>query len=85
MKNGEKCNWNFHRIAKFILQAFYIIYILVMRHNYNYKEEGRMLKMDKIQEIRNRFYTDGENISQISEALNLDWKTVQKICGQGRF
>lgn len=32
--------------------------------------------MDKIHNIRFRFYMKWENISQIAEALNLDWRTV---------
>jgi hypothetical protein len=37
-----------------------------------------MLTMDKINDIRYRFYVKGENISQIAKAEGLDWKTVQK-------
>jgi transposase-like protein len=42
------------------------------------KEERNMLTMDKINDIRYRFYVKGENISQIAKAEGLDWKTVQK-------
>jgi len=34
--------------------------------------------MDKINDIRFRFFVKGEKISQIADVLNLDWKTVQK-------
>jgi transposase len=37
-----------------------------------------MLAMDKVNDIRFRFFMKGENISQIAEALHLDWKTVRK-------
>ncbi len=37
-----------------------------------------MLTMDKINDIRYRFYVKGENISKIAKAEGLDWKTVQK-------
>ena len=40
-----------------------------------------MLTMDQIHDIRNRFYEKGENISQIAEALHLDWRTVRKKKG----
>jgi|GEM_PF-3959710 len=36
-----------------------------------------MLTMDRIHDIRNRFYVKGEKIAQIAKVLNLDWKTVQ--------
>jgi len=44
-----------------------------------------MLTMDKIHDIRFRFFVKGENISQIAGALNLDWKNGTKICRYGRF
>ena len=37
-----------------------------------------MLTMDRIHDIRFRFYAKGEKITQIAKALDLDWKTVQK-------
>ena len=44
-----------------------------------------MLTMDQIHDIRNRFYEKGENISQIAEALHLDWRTVRKYIDQTDF
>jgi transposase len=44
-----------------------------------------MLTMDKIHEIRLRFFVKGENISQIADALQLDWKTVQKYVDMTDF
>ncbi|HZK18593.1 MAG TPA: IS21 family transposase [Clostridia bacterium] len=41
--------------------------------------------MDQVQDIRFRFYTKGENISQIAKALNLNWKTVQKYVDKEDF
>lgn len=41
--------------------------------------------MDKIHDIRFRFYTKGENISQIADVLQLDWKTVQKYVDMTDF
>lgn len=37
-----------------------------------------MLTMDKIKDIRFCYFVKGENISQIADAMSLDWKTVQK-------
>lgn len=34
--------------------------------------------MDKVNDIRFRFFVKGETISQIADVLQLDWKTVQK-------
>ncbi len=44
-----------------------------------------MLTMDKIHDIRLRFFVKGENISQIANALKLDWKTVQKYVDMTDF
>ncbi len=44
-----------------------------------------MLTMDRIHNIRNRYFVKGENISQIAEALQLDWKTVQKYIDKTDF
>jgi len=44
-----------------------------------------MLTMDKIQDIRSRFFTKGENITQIADKLQLDWKTVQKYVDMTDF
>ena len=44
-----------------------------------------MLTMDKINDIRFRFYVKGENVSQIANAKNLDWKTVQKYIDKTDF
>jgi len=44
-----------------------------------------MLAMDKVHDIRVRFYTKGENISQIAKELHLDWKTVQKYVDMADF
>ena len=44
-----------------------------------------MLTMDKINDIRFRFFVKGENISQIANAENLDWKTVQKYIDKKDF
>lgn len=44
-----------------------------------------MLTMDTIHDIRFRFYVKGENISQISDALKLDWKTVRKYVDKTDF
>ncbi|MFA7467770.1 MAG: hypothetical protein WCY82_05830 [Desulfotomaculaceae bacterium] len=44
-----------------------------------------MLTMDKVHDIRFRFYVKGENISQIADVLQLDWKTVQKYVDMKNF
>ena len=44
-----------------------------------------MLTMDKMHDIRFRFFVKGENISQIADALHLDWKTVQKYVDMADF
>jgi transposase len=41
--------------------------------------------MDKIYDIRFRFFTKGENLTQIADALQLDWKTVQKYVDMKDF
>lgn len=41
--------------------------------------------MDKIHDIRFRFFVKGENISQIADALKLDWRTVQKYVDKKDF
>lgn len=41
--------------------------------------------MDKIHDIRFRFFTKGESISQIANSLQLDWKTVQKYVDMTDF
>lgn len=41
--------------------------------------------MDKVHDIRFRFYVKGENISQIAESLKLDWRTVQKYVDKKDF
>lgn len=41
--------------------------------------------MDMIHDIRFRFFVKGENISQISHALKLDWKTVRKYVDMTDF
>ena len=37
-----------------------------------------MTTMDQINDIRNRYYAKGENITQISTAMKMDRKTVRK-------
>ncbi len=44
-----------------------------------------MLTMDKIHDIRFRFFMKGEKISQIANILQLDWKTVQKYVDMTDF
>lgn len=44
-----------------------------------------MLTMDKIKDIRFRFYMKGENITQIADVLHLDRKTVQKYIDMTDF
>lgn len=44
-----------------------------------------MLTMDMIHDIRFRFFVKGENISQIANALHLDWKTVRKYVDKTDF
>ncbi|MDD4768079.1 MAG: IS21 family transposase, partial [Desulfotomaculaceae bacterium] len=44
-----------------------------------------MLTMDKIHDIRLRFFTKGENITHIANELKLDWKTVQKYVDMTDF
>lgn len=41
--------------------------------------------MDKIQDVRFRYYVKGEKISQIATELKLDWKTVQKYVDMNDF
>ena len=44
-----------------------------------------MLTMDQLHDIRFRFFVKGENISQIADVLNMDWKTVQKYVDMKDF
>mgnify|MGYP000882723793 FL=1 len=44
-----------------------------------------MLTMDQVYDIRFRFFEKGESISQIANALHLDWKTVQKYVDMSDF
>lgn len=44
-----------------------------------------MLTMDMIHDIRLRYFIKGENISQIADALKLDWKTVRKYVDMTDF
>ena len=44
-----------------------------------------MLTMDKIHDIRFRFFMKGENISQIANAMQVDWKTVRKYVDMTDF
>ena len=44
-----------------------------------------MLAMDKINDIRNRYYRKGENISEIAKSMQLDRKTVQKYVDKNDF
>lgn len=44
-----------------------------------------MLTMDIIHDIRLRYFIKGENISQIANALKLDWKTVRKYVDMTDF
>lgn len=44
-----------------------------------------MLTMDKIHDIRFRFFVKGENIAQISKSIQLDWRTVQKYVDKKDF
>lgn len=44
-----------------------------------------MLTMDIIHDTRFRFFVKGENISQIADALKLDWKTVRKYVDMTDF
>lgn len=44
-----------------------------------------MLTMDKIHDIRFRFYTKGENVSHIANALQIDRRTVQKYIDKTDF
>lgn len=41
--------------------------------------------MDKIHDIRSRFYNKGDNISQIASDLKMDWKTVKKYVDMEDF
>jgi hypothetical protein len=44
-----------------------------------------MLTMDKIQDVRFRYYVKGVKISKIAMELKLDWKTVQKYVDMTDF
>jgi len=44
-----------------------------------------MLTMDKIHDIRFRFFVKGENVFQIAKVLQLDWKTVRKYVDMTDF
>ena len=44
-----------------------------------------MLTMDKIKDIRFRFFKKGESISQIADVLQLNWKTVKKYVDKTDF
>jgi len=39
-----------------------------------------MLTMDKVHDIRHRYFAEGEKISHIARTLGLDWKTVPEVC-----
>jgi hypothetical protein len=41
--------------------------------------------MDKVHDIRFRFFVKGENILQIANELQLDWKTVRKYVDMTDF
>ncbi|MGB4660605.1 MAG: IS21 family transposase [Mobilitalea sp.] len=41
--------------------------------------------MDKIHDIRFRFFVKGENIAQIAKSMQLDWRTVQKYVDKKDF
>jgi transposase len=83
MKNPECCKWKFHSIAKkSIADINHNLYPCI---RLMIKEERRMLTMDQLHDIRFRFFEKGENISQITKALHLDWKTVQKYVDMTDF
>ena len=44
-----------------------------------------MLTMDKIHDIRFRYYVKEEKIVEITKTMQLDWKTVQKYVDQNDF
>lgn len=44
-----------------------------------------MLTMDKIKDIRFRYYVKGEKLAQIAGTLQLDWKTVRKYIDMTDF
>ncbi len=44
-----------------------------------------MLTMDKINDIRNRYFHKGENLSEIVKSTGLDWKTVRKYVDKEDF
>jgi hypothetical protein len=44
-----------------------------------------MLTMDKIKDIRFRYFVKGEKISHIARELHMDWKTVQKYVDMTDF
>ena len=49
------------------------------------KEERSMLTMDKINDIRFRFFAKGENVTQIANSVQLDRRTVQKYIDRSDF
>jgi len=44
-----------------------------------------MLTMDKIKDIRFRYFVKGEKIGQISKSLKIDWRTVRKYVDMNDF
>lgn len=44
-----------------------------------------MLTMDKINDIRFRFFAKGENVTQIANSVQLDRRTVQKYIDRSDF
>lgn len=44
-----------------------------------------MLTMYNINDIRFRFYVKGENVTQIADAMKLNWRTVQKYIDMNDF
>ena len=44
-----------------------------------------MLTMDQIHHIRQLFYEQGKNISEITQETGLSWKTVRKYVDQTDF
>ena len=41
--------------------------------------------MEMIQQVRDMYYRQGKNISEISDQLKLNWKTVQKYIDKTDF
>jgi len=65
--------------------SYHISLSVSPKTNTNDKEERRMLAMDQIHHIRELYFVQGLNISEIANKMKLDWKTVRKYVDMTDF